>query len=44
MEKSELRLDKLGTDGTELVTNVVVAQDAKEVTQRHEEEEARNAR
>ena len=44
MEKSELRLDKLGTDATELVTNVVTAQDSKEVAQRQEEEEARKAR
>ena len=44
MDKSELRLDKLSTDATELVTNVVAAQDAKEVAQRQEEEEAQKAR
>ena len=44
VERSELRLDKLSTDGSELVSNVVVAEDAREVQYRQEQEEARNAR
>ena len=44
VERSELRLVKLTTDGTELVTNVAVAGDSKEVQRRQEEEEARRAR
>ncbi len=43
-EKSELRLEKLKTDGTQLVTNVVVAGDSKEVQRGEEEEEGRKAR
>ena len=44
VDKSSLRLDKLSTDASELVSNVVVAEDAKEVQYRQEQEEARNAR
>ncbi len=44
MDKSELRLEKLKTDGTQLVTNVAVAGDSKEMQRREEEEEARKAR
>lgn len=44
VEKSELRLEKLKTDGTQLVSNVAVAGDSKEVERRREEEEARKAR
>lgn len=43
VEKSELRLDKLSTDGSELVSNVRVAEDAREVQYRQEQEETRNA-
>ena len=43
-KKSEIRLEKLITDGTTLVTNVKVAGDSKEVTRRREEEEAKRAR
>ena len=43
-EKSHLRLDKLTTDGSELVSNVLVAEDAREVQCRQEQEEDRNAR
>ena len=38
------RLVKLKTDGTELVTNVEVAADAREAMRRLEEEEARRLR
>ena len=44
VEKSSLRLDKLSGDGSELVSNVVVAEDAREVQCRQQQEEARNAR
>ena len=44
VEKSALRLDKLTTDGSELVSNVAVAEDAREVQCRQEQEESRNAR
>ena len=44
LEKSALRLDKLTTDGSELVSNVVVAEDAREVQCRLEQEEARKTR
>lgn len=44
VENSELRLDKLSTDGSELVSNVMVAEDAREVQYRQEQEEARKAR
>lgn len=44
VEKSALRLDKLTTDGSELVSNVVVAEDAREVQCRLEQEEARKTR
>ena len=44
VDKSELRLEKLVTDGSQLVTNVAVAGDSKEVLRRQEEEEARRAR
>lgn len=43
-EKSGLRLEKLVTDGSQLVSNVAVAGDSKEVLRRQEEEEARRAR
>ena len=44
VQKSSQRLDKLSSDGSELVSNVVVAEDAREVLARQELEEARNAR
>lgn len=44
VEKSFLRLDKLSSDGNELVSNVRVAEDAREVQSRKQQEEARNAR
>ena len=44
VEKSFLRLDKLSSDGSELVSNVRVAEDAREVQCRKQQEEARNAR
>ncbi len=44
IKKSEVRLEKLGTDGTTLVTNVKVASDSKEVTRRQEEDEAIRSR
>lgn len=44
IQKSEVRLEKLATDGTTLVTNVKVAGDSKEVSRRQEEEETRRAR
>ena len=44
VERSVLRLEKLVWDGTQLVTNVATAGDAKEVQRRQEEEEARRAR
>ena len=44
VEKSFLRLDKLSSDGSELVSNVRVAEDAREVQCRNQQEEARNAR
>lgn len=44
VEKSSLRLDKLSSDGNELVSNVRVAEDAREVQSRKQQEEARNAR
>ena len=43
-EKSDLRLEKLVTDGTQLVTNVSVAGDSKEVLRRQEEDEAKKSR
>lgn len=43
-KKSQVRLEKLVTDGTTLVTNVKVAGDSKEVTRRQDEEEAKKAR
>ena len=43
-EKSELRLEKLITDGTQLITNVAAAGDSKEVLRRQEDEESRKAR
>lgn len=43
-EKSGLRLEKLVTDGFQLVSNVAVAGDSKEVLRRQEEEETRRAR
>ena len=43
-EKCGLRLEKLVTDGSQLVSNVSVAGDSKEVLRRQEEEEARKAR
>ena len=44
VENSALRLDKLSSDGSELVSNVRVAEDAREVQCRQQQEEARNAR
>ena len=44
VQKSSLRLDKLSSDGTELVSNVMVAEDAREVQARQELEEAHNTR
>ena len=44
IKKSEVRLEKLATDGTTLVTNVKVAGDSKEVTRRQEEDEAIRSR
>ena len=41
---SNVRLEKLSTDGTQLVTNITVAGDSKEVSRRMEEDEARRAR
>ena len=37
-------MEKLVTDGSQLVSNVSVAGDSKEVLRRQEEEEARKAR
>ena len=42
--KSKERLEKLVTDGTQLVTNVAVAVDAREVKRRQEDDEGRKAR
>lgn len=42
--KSKQRVEKLAFDGTQLVTNVTVASDAREVTRRRDEFEARRAR
>lgn len=44
MEDSKQRLDKLISDGTQLVTNVKVAGDAKEVQRRMEEDESKKTR
>lgn len=44
VEKSGLRLDKLCTDGSELVSNVIVAEDAREVQYRQEREDVHKAR
>lgn len=44
IKKSEVRLDKLVTDGTTLVTNVKVAGDFKNVMRRQDENEAKRAR
>lgn len=44
MEDSKQRLDKLISDGTQLVTNVKVAGDAKEVQRRIEEDESKKTR
>ncbi len=41
---SDVRLEKLSTDGTQLVTNIAVAGDSKEVGRRNEEEDSRRAR
>lgn len=43
-KKSEVRLEKLVTDGTTLVTNVKIAGDSKEVARRQDGEEAKKAR
>ena len=43
-ETSRVRLEKLGTDGNQLVTNVAIATDSKEVSRRQEEVEAKKAR
>ena len=44
MDDSYLRLRKLHDDGFEMVTNIRVAGDAREVGRRLEEEEARRLR
>ena len=44
MNESRLRLQKLLSDGSELVTNIRVAGDAREAARRIEEEEARRLR
>ena len=44
MEDSKQRLDKLISDGTQLVTNVKVAGDAKEVQRRMDEDESKKTR
>ena len=44
VQQSEVRLDKLVTDGTTLVTNVKVAGDSKEVSRRLEEDEEQKSR
>ena len=44
LEESRKRLDKLLADGTQLVTNVKVAGDAREVQRRQEAAEARKGR
>lgn len=44
IEDSRLRLTKLKSDGTELVTNIRVAGDARESQRRLEEEEAKRQR
>ena len=44
MEDSKQRLDKLISDGTQLVTNVKVAGDAKEVQRRVDEDESKKTR
>lgn len=44
IKQSEVRLEKLVTDGTTLVTNVKVAGDSKEVSRRLEEDEERKSR
>ena len=43
-EASDVRLEKLQTDGNQLVTNVAVAADSKEVLRRQGEREARKSR
>ena len=43
-ETSRVRLEKLGTDGNQLVTNVAIAADSKEVSRRQNEREAKKAR
>ena len=43
-ETSRVRLEKLVTDGDQLVTNVAIAADSKEVSRRQEEVEAKKAR
>lgn len=44
MEESYVRLRKLNEDGFEMVTNIRVAGDAREVARRHDEEDARRQR
>jgi len=44
VEESKQRLDKLTSDGNQLVTNVKVAGDAKEVQRRLEEDESKKTR
>ncbi len=44
IKKSEVRIEKLITDGTTLVTNVKVAGDSREVTKRQDEDEGKKAR
>ena len=44
IEKSERRLEKLVTDGTQLVSNVRVAGDSKEASRKQEEEELKKYR
>lgn len=44
MEESRVRLTKLRNDGSEFVTNIRVAGDAREAERRIQEEEARRQR
>ena len=41
---SNVRLEKLSTDGMQLVTNIAVAEDSKEMDRRLDEEDAKRAR
>eukprot|EP00118_Oscarella_pearsei_P003919 m.16276 g.16276 ORF g.16276 m.16276 type:complete len:739 (+) comp26831_c0_seq2:342-2558(+) len=44
IDKSRQRLTKLSADGTELVTNVIVAADAREMSRREEEDRSQQER